>query len=215
VNKYFLIFVAFFLSACVINDGKPRPSNMSVGNQEKLKSVKHWDVVADDVALTISELAIDSNSPVFISQDDTTSFGKVFPSYLKSRLITKGVKISTKGESALIVDVNVNAVRHVVLDKYRPGSLSALAGGVLVLRDVANTTRSTIGALAGLAIAADAVKSYNEVTKPPSSEVVLTTSIAKDNLFILHRTDAYYIDGADSSLFENSVREIPVVKGLE
>ena len=62
---------------------------------------------------------------------------------------------------------------------------------------------------------ADAIASYNEITKRPSTEIVLTTSIQKDSVFIAHRTDAYYIDGADSNLFEDSVREIPVTKALK
>lgn len=200
------------INGCAIHDGRPAPANINVTDEQKLKSVKHWEVVADDVSDTIAKAAINSKTSVYIKSDDKTAFDKVFPSYLRSKLLAKGVNVSASEQNALRVDLNVEAVRHVILNRYKPGSLSALAAGVLVLRDSTDSTRATIGSLAALAIGADVIASYNEVTKRPSTEVVLTTSIQKDSNYLVHRTDAYYIDSVDSTLFNDYAKEIPVLK---
>ncbi len=208
-----ILFVV--IQGCAIHDGRPAPININVADEQKLKSVKHWEVVADDISNSIAKVALETNSTIYISPINRTSFGKVFPSYIRSKLLTRGIKVSSTEDRALRVEINLDTVNHVILNRYNPGTLAALAAGVLVLRDFTGNERSSAGSLATLLVGADAIMSFNEITKRPSTEVVITTSIQRETNFIAHRTDAYYIDIQDSTLFNDLSREIPVSKATK
>lgn len=207
-----ITITASILTGCAIHDGRPPVATFDSAPEYKLKSVKHWQVVADDISNQIAPVAKSGGQAVFIPSSTTTSFGKVFPSLLRSSLVSKGVAVSPSPSGALQVNVNVEEVRHVSLNRYKPGTLTALAAGVMVLREGTETARSAVGSLAALAVGADVVASVAEMDKRPSTEVVLTTSAEKEGRYALYRTDSYYIDSIDSSLFTETGRQFPVVE---
>ncbi len=217
VNINVIVLFGFLIltTGCAIHDGRPPVARYTPEAQHKLKSVTHWQIVADDIASQIEPVAKAGNQSVFVPTTPATSFSKVFSSQLRSSLLKKGVRVSSAESGALVINVNVDEVRHVTLDRYKPGTLTALAAGVLVLREATDSLRSTIGAGAALLVAADAYRTFTELDKRPSTEIVITTTAEKNAQFAIHKTDAYYIDSVDSSLFTETGRQFPVVKAGE
>ena len=212
IRTLYILALLAVSTGCAIHDGRPPVANYNPEAQHKLKSVTHWQIVADDIASQIEPVAKAGNQSVFVPTSSATSFSKVFSSQLRSSLLKKGVKVPSAAESgALVINVNVDEVRHVTLNRYKPGTLTALAAGVLVLREATDTIRSTIGAGAALLVAKDAYK-FTELDKRPSTEIVITTTAEKNTQYAIHRTDAYYIDSVDSSLFTDTGHQFPVVR---
>lgn len=208
-----LLAFTTLLTGCAIHDGRPPVARYNPEAQHKLKSVSHWQIVADDIAGQIELAARTNNQSVFVPMSQVTPFSKVFSSQLRSSLLKKGVQLSSVESGALVINVTVDEVRHVSMNKYRPGTLTALAAGILVLREATDTARSSIGAAAALAIAGDVIATASTVDERPSTEIVITTTAEKNAQYAFHRTDAYYIDSVDSSLFTETGRQFPVVSG--
>jgi hypothetical protein len=207
------IFLTTLLTGCAIHDGKPKVATFEVTEQNKLKSASHWRVVAEDVAAQISKKA--PAQPVYVPAGVETTFSKVFASQLKSSLLAKGYALSSTRAGALEISVAVEEVQHVTVSRYTPGTLSKLAAGVLVLREFTDTSRQAAGAVAGLLIAEDAVRSIQEMGKRPSTEIVLTSVATKNGAVLSHNTDVYYLDSVDSSLFSVTGRQFKVLGGAK
>jgi hypothetical protein len=205
------LFVSMAVAGCAIHDGRPKVGAFEVIEQNKLKSAAHWRVVAEDVAGQISAKA--PAQPVFIPSGTDTTFSKVFASQLRSSLLAKGYALSPTKAGALEISVTVEEVQHVTLNRYSPGTLSKLAAGVLVLREFTDTARQAVGAVAGLLIAEDIIRSAQELDKRPNTEIVLTSVATKDGVVLSHNTDVYYLDSVDSSLFSVTGRQFKVVGG--
>lgn len=207
---------ALFLSGCVIHDGRPTVSTLDVPAQTKLKSASHWQVVATDVATQIDASFKESNleaTPLWVpASNPGSTFSNVFSSQLQSSLMKRGLSVVDQKAGALEVSVKTEAVWHGVdRDAYRPGTYTALAAGVLVIRDAVLRHANPVGPIMGLALAVDAAKTIEEFSGRPFTEIVLTTSVKKDGAFIMHRTDVYYVDGVDAGLFDTRHREFKIV----
>jgi hypothetical protein len=212
--RFFAVaLISVALTGCAIHDGKPKVSNFDVIEQNKLKSASHWRVVAEDVANQISQKA--SSQPVYVPSGADTAFSKVFASQLKSSLLAKGYALSPTPTGALEIAVSVEEVQHVTLNRYAPGTLSALAAGVLVLREFTDTSRQAVGSSAGLLVAQDIFRSAQEFDKRPNTEIVLTSVASKGGVVLSHNTNVYYLDSIDSSLFSVTGRQFRVVGGAK
>lgn len=213
-SRLIVLAAVLGLAGCAIHDGRPAPSYFSVADQGKLKSAAHWRVVAEDVAKQFSLKS--SGQAVYVVPAETeTTFSKVFASQLRSSLAARGHALSPTQAGAIKISVTIDQVQHVTLDRYKPGTLSSLAAGVLVLREFTDTYRQSIGAAAGLAVAADAIASANELTARPDTEIVLTSVATKDGVVLMHDTSVYYLDSVDSSLFTPATRQFKVVGGAQ
>ncbi len=201
------------MGGCAIQDGRPPVATFSVEPEYKLKSATHWQVVANDIANNIERVSAGNNYRVFVPANAQTVFGRVFASQLRSSLIAKGVAVSSVPDGALRVSVAAEEVQHVSLSRYAPGSLTALGAGVLVLRDAAIGRHDVTGSVGAVVVAADVAASIIEMQKRPTTEIVLTTSIEGDGRFLLHRTDTYYVDEVDTSLFTVTSKQFAIVGG--
>ena len=226
---------------CTSYDGRPMVSTYSPPPEHKLKSITHWDIIANDVATQIQDTlqppqppeSVDkpvnsqppkpiSHQAVYISSPSSTDFDKVFSSQLKSSLLAKGFDVRTSPKDALVINFKVNSVYHVPTKRssdYVPGTLTALAGGVLVIRDAALYNPTTSGLVAttlGIAGAVDLYALWVEMNKRPNTEIALTTSAEVGDKYIIHRTDSYYIDTVDTGLFTVSKsKDFDVVTGAK
>jgi hypothetical protein len=216
MKGYMIAFAGVLaLSGCALHDGKPRVGNFEVGEQNKLKSASHWQLVAQDVASQIVQRV--PYQPIYIPSGTNTTFSKVFASQLKSSMLSKGYTLSQSPVGALHISVTVEDVQHVTLNRYEPGTLTRLAAGLLVLREFTETARQVIGTTAGLLVVEDITRTAQEMDKRPNTEIVLTTEATKDGNVVVHRTDVYYIDSVDTSLFTGAVtgRQFKVIGGAK
>ena len=90
----------------------------------------------------------------------------------------------------------------------KPGELTALGGSLWYL-DAAGPTAAALG---GALAIADAVFSYEKHDSRPTTEVTLTTTIEQNGVYSVYRSDTYYIDGVDASLFVDRSRQFPVIQ---
>lgn len=208
-----LIMFSLLAGGCAIQDGRPPVATFSVEPEYKLKSATHWQVVANDIANHIERVSAGNDNRVFVPANSSTVFGRVFSSQLRSSLISKGVAVSSVPDGAIRVSVAAEEVQHVSIARYAPGTLTALGAGVLVLGDAADGRHNVTGALGAVLVAADVAASLIEMQKRPTTEIVLTTSMERDGRFLLHRSDTYYVDEVDTSLFTVTGKQFAIVGG--
>lgn len=213
-----LLLIAAALAGCALNDGRPSVSGFDTPGQGKLKSAAHWQVVANDVAAQVAASVKAANlaAPLVVAPAAPAgTFSRVFSSQLRSALLAQGAAVGEPRPGTLEITVAVDEVRHNVQpERYRPGLLTMLTAGVLVLRQAFVFDRlSGNEALGVLGVGVDAVRSAEEIARRPATEIVLTTALRLDGRFLMHRSDVYYIDDADASLYTPPAREFRLVGG--
>ena len=207
-SLFFLILIS--LSGCAIHENGPKSCISHANCHEKLKSVRHWEVIAEDITQSVAPAAISRKQPISVLHKENNDFGKVFSSYIKSKLHEKGVEIVENDKQAMKLETMIHLVRHADPNRYKPGSLTFLGTGIYAISEYSN---QLAGIASGGLILGDLIFSSQEKQKNPSMEVVITISIKKDGLYLFHETHAYFIDYQDENLFENvgSSRELQVI----
>ena len=193
----------------------PISRNHPLSGQKKAKAAHHWDVLADDIAhqTQIAASRLDSpikDSPLYIKPlQGHTAFSAAFSNFLITRLVNRGLPVSSNAEEGMAISYETQLLRH---DSSRythlPGSLTALAAGVWVIRDIVGAAASAIPTTLGMTGLADfALGHYaGEATH---TELIVTTSIIYDSRYIFRKSDIYYIEDEDTDLFtETSERPV-------
>lgn len=209
----FLPLIALFIFGCA---QAPLSTSFPMTTQQKIQSVSHWNIVAEDVAeqIRIGLTAINATSrPVYVEKKAYSPFNEGFNNMLLTKLIEKGVKtIAVKDNDALKIDYNSQVVYHKSpLKQPKTGKIVLLSGGVLAAREAfwhASTggVIATIGgALTALALMDDAGQGLFD-TYSPNTEIIFTTSVIDGNQYILRKTDCYYINFADSWHYNDDVQ---------
>lgn len=150
--------LSFLLIGCTTYDGRPMVATYNPPPEYKLKSITHWNIIANDVASQIESTlqpTDTSSSPdqakksrqipsLYILGSNATDFDKVFSSQLESSLLAKGFEVKSTPKDALTINFRVNAIRHMQQRnnvEYEPGTLTAIAAGVLVIEIRPSTTQ--------------------------------------------------------------------------
>ena len=195
------------LSGCVMQSQVPIPENNPLSYQMVMRASQHWDLMAADVANQVNAsvtLAGYRDRPLYVSASGQHSdFTRAFHNLLVSRLVTKGINVASISTGALTVSFDTQVVAHnSARIAYRPGTLTALGTGLLVLRGVADhgSPGATGAAFLGLMAAGDAAMTI-DAGPPPRTEVIVTTSVTDGPRFVARKTDIYYIQEADAKLF--------------
>ncbi len=184
----------------------PQPSSYSFSQQQKMQAAYHWQVLANDVADQINSVLVSRgylDTPVYVKHScgqpagcgkgGTFAFDEAFNDLLTSQLVNFGVPTrAKKDKDSLVVDYKIQVVYHRA-NRYQwpqPGVLTALTTGIMVFRN-APWEIAAIAAAAG----ADALWS-TEVTNG-HYEVIVTTSMVNNNLYLMRKSDIYYINDVD------------------
>lgn len=197
----------------------PRADNYEASSQKKARSVQHWDVLADDVAKRIADkirsypMAL---PPVYLVQAPAGSFNQGFRELLLTRLVNHGA-IVTRQPGPLVVRFETQLVEHgSQVGNANPTPLVGLGGGVSVARDLftyAHSTTSYVGSVLGLAALGDATRialDGRAAGGPTRTEVLITTSLEREDTFLARTADVYYIERDDSSLYVPKPPAAPV-----
>jgi hypothetical protein len=100
------------------------------------------------------------------------------------------------------VQYEAQLIQHASVPYYRPGMLTALAAGVVVGRALAvSHFDGTEASLIGLGLAALADVGLGHSARATRTEVIITTTIAEQNRYIMRRSDIYYVPDGDAFLF--------------
>ncbi len=206
-----VITVLITLAGCTPHSQTPFPVTYKYSTQQKMQAAHHWDILAQDIAIqTQKTLTYAGKQDESVYVDFVNSpYGEGFRDFLMTGLVNRGLKIlSEKREASLIVRYKAQLVYHIE-DRWTrlpPGFITAsatvLAGGVLVLREAleygssAAQTATAVGVGIGIAAIADALS--GRFTKGlPHSEVILTTSLIDGDIYLMRKTDIYYINDVD------------------
>lgn len=196
---------AFSLSGCVSTDGVSVPVSFPAASQYKLKSAAHWQLIAEDVAGQMKQSLMAQNhlqAAIYLEEPaQPTAFERSLLPMLRAGLLSQGLKVSVRSQDAAVLKVQVSKVSHVA--SYRPGTLTLLGGGLLVLREIVQHHSPVLinagGALA--AITADVAMTRNNT--PPDLELILSVSVQKEGQYLATSNQVYYLSSQDLDMYQN------------
>ncbi|MCL1979870.1 MAG: hypothetical protein FWG62_02190 [Proteobacteria bacterium] len=182
------------------------------GGQEELDSAQQWNVLANHVADRVSRELVQQhlNSSVYVRHacgtpgkcggEGTFAFDEGFNDLLTTQLVNFGVPTAASPEHAnLTLEYKVQTVYHSsgfgAWNWPKPGTLIALASGIVVLED----------APWELVAAATAAEMYrNNQGASGHYQVIITTSILDQKRYLMRTSDIYYLNNANLWHFKPS-----------
>lgn len=212
----------------------PVAENFPLSTQRVAHTAAHWDVVASDVvAQTASVLqsnpTLKGRAVIVGGGYRATAFNAAFRNFLTNHMVNSGllVNVCSYGNvvrSGFITDAaevqvqyEVQLIQHASMPHYRPGMLTSLAAGVVVGRAIAvSHFDGTEGSLLGLGLAGLADVALGHAARATRSEIIVTTTIAEQNRYVMRRSDIYYVPDGDAQLFVaryNAPTPCPTVAG--
>lgn len=184
----------------------PVSENFPLTVQPKVRSAGHWGLLSKDiVAQTLDTLdrAGAGASPLFVATPENAStFDTAFREFLISELVKAGKVVQGNPTGALQLTYKAQVVRHnSPRPHFVPGRFTMIAAGLFAAYGLRHEHLDTQLA-GGLALAgiADYVASVDS-GGPTATELVLTTTVASGDRYLTRKTDVYYIEEADETLF--------------
>ncbi len=208
-----LILLALVFAATGCASQVPIAKNHPISTQKKAKSAHHWDVLADDITgqtqATLKKNPELDGKPLYVSTSEESSpFGFALRNFLITRMVNRGMPVTTEKEGAVELQYETQLVRH-ESSRYAhvPGTFTALTAGVWVLRDLVSSGSAALPGSIGLAALADyGMGQYAGGATP--TELIVTSTIIRDKKFVMRKSDIYYLEDADLGLFvkENALQ---------
>jgi len=202
--RVFLLLTLLAVGGCASR--VPVATNHPLTTQKKAKAAHHWDVLADDIARQTQAAVGRGGSPmkgkaIYIQPAGTSPFDHAFRNFLITRLVNRGLPVTSEAKDAQAISYETQLVRH-ESSRYThvPGTLTALTAGIWVVRDIVGSASSAIPTTIGMAGLGDyALGQYaGEATH---TELIVTTSIMEQSRYIFRKTDIYYIEDEDVDQF--------------
>lgn len=214
------LFSAFIVGSIILFSGcsykyteVPLATNFESSTQKKLQSAHHWGVVSYDIAEEVMRRIGEDTSLFVDKSQQQTEFSDAIYKLLKSSLVKKGATVSVdKADTDALVSIDIQKIRfHGGREKPSRtfGIPTMLTAGVWALREIFQTSDTTgivATSTATLAIGTDAYNWYNSeyaLGLVPCSEVLVSVSVSKDNIYIANFSNVYYISDDDSDLYKN------------
>ena len=197
----------------------PVAGNFNLTEQKKVRSAGHWQIVAKDAVREtlqmLNESGVAANARISLSAPEKpTAFDTAFHELLTTELVRAGRRVTAENGNALQLSYKAQVVIHKSpRPHFAPGSFTALTAGVYALYGL-STAHRDVGLAAGLGLAglADLGASTN-AGGPTATELILTTSAGTPEQILARKTDVYYLEDADATLFksENEFKTMKVV----
>lgn len=193
----------------------PLAKNFPTSKQNKLQAASHWLVIAKDVAEQIKLGTDKIGAPVYVAPPQKNSqFTQAFYTQIITSLVNQGVTVRKFNDgTAQIVDIETQLVqfspdRH---QNKRFTSASVIGAGIGVIHGLGfpvGTDRVLGGfALTGAYDWTSWVEQEYAKGPTPTYELIVTTSLVKNSQFVARRTDAYYVNDPDWTLYNNNVTD--------
>lgn len=186
----------------------PEPVGYEYSKQQQMQAAHHWDVLAIDIANEINNELIQNDyldTPVFVRQTcgdenstcdplQTTTFNETFRDLLITHLVKLGVPTSSaNSKETITINYKAQPIYHHARRwrTIRPGMLTALTAGVMVIKNAPAEiiAIATAGAIDGLNAG---------YTSSSNFEVIITTSMITKQNYLYRNSNIYYINDADS-----------------
>ncbi|MDT3672667.1 MAG: hypothetical protein ROZ37_20285 [Aromatoleum sp.] len=216
------VFALLIPAALTVGCASPVPvaENFALSHQKVARTAHHWDVVADDVVEQTMNAIEDNESlqkrPLYVSAPERHSaFNRAFREFLITRFVASGADVDVcKAEppkkagfaadgAQIQVTYDTQVVNHGLdFPDYEPRRFTWLAAGVIVLRRLSEVHLDTAqSGAAALGAGAFADWWLGRESQPTRTEILVTTTIAENNRFVMRRSDIYYVPDADADLF--------------
>lgn len=200
------VSLATTLAACATSP-IPVAENFELTSQKKVRSAGHWEILSRDVVSQTTAFleasGVGSSMPMFVKEPANASqFDKAFSQFLVTELVQRGKTIRSDARAAVEVSYETLVIRHESeRPRFVPGMYTMLTSGLYAaygLRGEYLDVKLAAGlALAGLA---DYAASTN-AGGPTHTELILTTTISTGGQYLARKTDVYYVEESDVSLF--------------
>jgi len=226
MNKFIIpstiSLAVLLLSGCTHKYSEaPLATNFKTTNQKKLQAAQHWEVIGNDLAESIIK-KIGTNKNVYVNHiDNDLKFNNSLYSFIMSRLISSGIRVSkVKKESDIVINIGTNDVEF--SNKNRgiytrtKGSITMLSAGVGAIYGISHLTSGP--AIIGTGIAAIGMDTYNAYHSQyasgftPKNEIIVTVSAIDGNKYVAHYSNIYYIDDSDRKLYEDRTTTMKLVE---
>jgi len=201
-----LVFIVSLTASCATDIPLPRGNASS--EQTKLRAAHHWDLVARDIAAQLNK-SLTSVAPgrtvYIVPPPNPSSFQAALHEFVTTRLVDGQTRVALNPKGALSVTLSTRLVNNVSERQTSTVPLVAIAAGIMVAYNVVLHANRDLGTMAVLGSAAgyDVVSGRLERPGSPSkTELIVTASVEDGNQYLVRKTDVYYIDDADRSLFD-------------
>jgi len=204
------------LGACTTSP-IPVSENFPLTVQPKVRSAGHWNLLSKDVVHQTLETLnkVGTTAPLFVVlPSNASSFDRAFREFLITELVKAGRPVVQQPDNAVEVSYQTQVVRH-NSDRphYIPGVFTMLTAGLYAAYGLRleHVDAKLAGGM-GLAVIADGIAATNS-GGPTHTELILTTTVSTGGRYLARKTDVYYVEEADTSLFASLVphRTVKVV----
>ncbi len=190
----------------------PVPASYPLNTQQKMQAMHHWEVLANDVACRISDFleasSLDTYYPIYVAAGSSTPFEKAFYDLLITKLVEKGAKVSRARNEAMVLSFDLHMVRHGKrIITTQKGVYKSLAPGMYVKRQPPEkTTPQTIySAEMHVAESRVNVESGAYTHHLPNVEIMVTTSLTRNEDYVVRDSSIYYINDSDWSNYKQNI----------
>lgn len=190
----------------------PVPVAYPLSTQQKMQAMHHWRVLAEDVACRISdylELSVfERHYPIYVAPGGTTPFEKAFYDLLITKLVERGAFVSRHKSGAMVLSFDLHMVRHskrtIITQR---GVYSSLAPGMYVQRRTPDATTPEILRTAENHVSQSRINvdSGAYTHHLPNVEIMVTTSLTRNENYIMRDSSIYYINDSDWSHYRRNV----------
>ena len=196
---------AAVMAGCVTSP-IPVSENFPLTVQPKVRSAGHWNLVSKDVvAQTLESLTrVGTSAGLYVSLPaNATTFDKAFREFLITELVKSGRVVRQAPDNAIEVSYQVQLVRHESpRPQFVPGKFTMITAGLYALYGLhAEHLDMKLAGGLGLAAVADYVASVDS-GGPTHTEMILTTTVATGGRYLARKTDIYYLQDEDATLFQ-------------
>lgn len=237
MKKNYLIEL-FFLSmliGCSSMNAKyqvPIPKDHAKAEQKLLQSSKHWDIIAEDVAIqsidALNNKGLLKMPMTLKSHGNPSIFHQSLNNFITTHLVNKGAVISAHPEINKIFDkIQIEHDIQVVKFKsertnrrksdYLPGQYTVQSLGLVTLYNAVTrwSSDSLKAGFIGIGVARDAIanseRNDDSLLEIPNVEVIVHSSIIKDGTYIMRKSNVYYFNEPDKSLYNQISKTVNVV----
>lgn len=211
-NQLIISSILLGLTGCATSP-VPIAQNFPMTTQKVARSAQHWDVVANDIVektvKSINDNPTLKNRAMHIPRTrGAGAFDVSFRNFLITHLVNNQVPVSVCKSDNRDIEVTYEAelIRHQGIDDYRPGKWTLIGTTVAALA-TGNITRDSEVWAAGIGIGALKDVVDNIYPGSTNTELVVTTTVSDNNLFLFRRSDVYYVPDADAHLFFKRVAQ--------
>ncbi|MFP4108651.1 MAG: hypothetical protein ACLFT1_06180 [Desulfonatronovibrio sp.] len=224
-----LFLLTFYMSGCASRSSEPTvsseqtasepvasqvpvPAAYPLNTQPKMQAMHHWEVLAEDVVSRISgflEVSVfETYYPVYVAAGGTTPFEKAFYDLLITKMVEKGIRVSRNRNEAMVLSFDLHMVRHSKRTiMTREGVFKSLVPGMFVQRQSPEMNTSASIRLNELHVAQSRINvdSGKFTHHVPNVEIMVTTSLTRNDNYIVRDSSIYYINDADWGNYKQNV----------